>query len=92
MAGDVSPVAMFLTRQQKTGLNSATDNMLTLTRCQDDILTENVWFVGSKASYSGDKRRCHYARRTTTNKQLKIELLSQWKLEAESRNIHKANK
>ena len=27
------------------------------------------------------------ARRQTNNKQLKIELLSQWKLEAESRNI-----
>ena len=60
---------------------------MTLTRCQDHILTENIWFVWSKASYSGDKRRCHYAgRTTTTNKQLKIELLSQWKLEAEFRN------
>ena len=48
----------------------------------------HIWFVWSKASYSGDKRRCHYAGRTDgqTNEQLKIELLSQWKLEAESRN------
>ena len=45
--------------------------MLTLTRCQDHILTENIWFVWSKTSYSGDKRRCHYVGRTTTtmNKQ-----------------------
>ena len=33
--------------------------------------------------------RCHYAGRTMTNdKQVKIELLSQWKLEAEFRNKH----
>ena len=38
---------------------------LTLTHCQDDhILTENIWFVWSETSYSGDKRRCHYAGRT----------------------------
>ena len=45
---------------------------------------KNIWFVCSETSYSGYKRRCYYAGRT--NKQLKIELLSQWKLEAESRN------
>ena len=33
--------------------------MLTLTCCQDHILTENIWFVCSEASYSGDERRCH---------------------------------
>ena len=32
------------------------------------------------------KRRCHYAGRTNDDEQLKIELLSQWKLEAEFRN------
>ena len=52
--------------------------MLTLTCCQDHFLTENIWFVCSETSYSGYKRRCYYAGRT--NKQLKIELLSQWKL------------
>ena len=37
--------------------------------------------------FERDKRRCYNAGRTTTttNKQLKIELLSQWKLEAEFR-------
>ena len=57
--------------------------MLTLTRCQDHILTENVWVVWSKTSYSGDKKKCRYAGRTNDDKQLKIEQLSQWKLEAE---------
>ena len=57
---------------------------LSLTCCQDHILTEIIWFVWSKTSYSGDMRRCHYAGRT--DEQLKIELLSQWKLEAEFRN------
>ena len=57
---------------------------MTLTCCQDHILTENIWFVWSETSYSGDERRCY---RCGTNKRtLKIELLSQWKLEAEFRN------
>ena len=63
--------------------------MLTLTCCQDHILTENIWFVWSKTSYTaytGDERRCHYAGRTN-GEQLKIELLSQWKLETEFRNF-----
>ena len=33
--------------------------MLTLTCCQDHILRENIWFVCSETSYSGDERRCH---------------------------------
>ena len=58
--------------------------MLTLTCCQDHILTENIWFVCSEASYSGDERRCH--QRGTNDEQLKIELLSQCiAMEAESR-------
>jgi hypothetical protein len=28
--------------------------MMTLTCCQDHILTENIWFVWSKTSDSGD--------------------------------------
>ncbi len=39
-----------------------------------------------KKSYSGYKRQCYQAGQQTTNKQGKIELLSQWKLEAEFRN------
>ena len=60
---------------------------MTLTCCQDHILTENIWFVWSETSYSGDERRCHRCGTTErTNEQtLKIELLSQWKLEAEFR-------
>ena len=62
--------------------------MNTLTHCQDHILTVNIWLVWSRTSYSGDERRCHGC---GTNEQpniedRKIELLSQWKLEAESRN------
>merc|ERR1712208_269 len=57
---------------------------VTLTHCQDHVLSENIWFVWSKTSYSGYKRPCHQAGRTT-NEQGKIELLSQWKLEAEFR-------
>ena len=41
-------------------------------RCRE--LSENVWLVWSKTSYSGDKWRCH---RCGTNKQqVKIGLLS----------------
>ena len=61
---------------------------MTLTSCQDHILTEKIWFVWSKISYSGDKWRCHYAGRRQT---VKIELLSQWKLEAEFHNISNSN-
>ena len=27
--------------------------------CQDHILAENIWFVWSETSYSGDERRCY---------------------------------
>ena len=59
---------------------------MTLTCCQDHILTENIWFVWSETSYSGDERRCHGCG-TNDERTVKIELLSQWKLEAEFRNI-----
>ena len=56
-----------------------------LEKCyQDDILTENIWFVWSETSYSGDERRCFQCG-TNKDRTLKIELLSQWKLEAEFR-------
>ena len=61
-----------------------TEDIMTLTCCQDHILTEYIWFVWSKTSYSGDRRRCY--RCGTNERTLKIELLSQWKLEAEFRN------
>ena len=38
---------------------SSYEDMMMMTRCQDHILTENIWFVWSKTSYSGDKWRCH---------------------------------
>ena len=57
---------------------------MTLTCCQDHMLTENIWFVWSETSYSGDERRCY--RCGTTEQTLKIELLSQWMVEAEFRN------
>ena len=34
-------------------------HMMTITHCQDHILTENIWYVWSTTSYSGDKRRCY---------------------------------
>ena len=40
-------------------MNTGYVHMLTLTCCQDHILTENIWFVWSETSYSGDERRCH---------------------------------
>ena len=46
------------------------EDMMTLTCCQDHILTENIWFVWSKTSDSGDKWRCH---RCGTNKQTNSE-------------------
>ena len=65
--------------------------MMMLTRCQDHILTENILFVWSETSYSGNERRCY---RCGTNEQtneqtVKIELLSRWKLEAEFPNSEK---
>ena len=55
-------------------------NIVMMKDCQDHILTENMWFVWSKTSYSGDKRRFHQEGRTTRNddKQGKIVLLSLW--------------
>ena len=61
--------------------------MLTLKCCQDHILTENIWFVWSETSYSGDERRCYRCGTNNNQRTVKIELLSQWKLEAEFRNI-----
>ena len=37
----------------------STQQWMTLTCCQDHILTENIWFVWSETSYSGDERRCN---------------------------------
>ena len=53
-------------------------------------LSENVWFVWSKTSYSGDKRRCYQAGRRRTNDEQTMEdratqPLGCWK--AEFRNI-----
>ena len=51
----------------------------------DDKLSENnIWLIWSRASYSGDKWRCHHAGRTNNN-QRKC-LLSYWILKAEFRN------
>ena len=44
--------------------------MLTLTCCQDHILTKNIWFVCLETSYSGDERRCDGC---GTNKRTNIE-------------------
>ena len=45
--------------------NPEGNHMMAMTHCQDHILTENIWFAWSKTSYSGDKRRCYQAGRTT---------------------------
>ena len=34
-------------------------SLMLLKHCQDDILTENIWFIWSKTSHSGDKWRCY---------------------------------
>ena len=51
------------------------EDMMMMKRCQDHILTENIWFVWSETSYSGDKWRCYWCR---TDGQWKIVLLSRW--------------
>ena len=43
--------------------------MLTLACCQDHILTENIWFVWSETSYSGDERRCYRCGTTKRRRQ-----------------------
>ena len=53
---------------------------------QDHILPENIWFVWSETSYCGDEMRCYQCGTTNNEQTVKIELLSQWKLEAEFRN------
>ena len=60
--------------------------MNTLTCCQDHILSENVWFVWSETSYGGHERRCYRCGTNEQQRTLKIELLSQWMIEAEFRN------
>ena len=64
-----------------------------LTHCQDHILTENIWFVWSRTSYSGDKGRCYRCGTDvrTDDEQGKIELLSLWMLDAEFRNLLEYN-
>ena len=49
-----------------------------MTRCQDHISTENIWFVWSKTSYSGDKWRCHGCGTTTNERTREDSALSQW--------------
>ena len=50
----------------------STQQWMALTCCQDHILTENIWFVWSETSYSGDERRC-YRCGTTMNEQTHTE-------------------
>ena len=59
---------------------------MTLTCCQDHILTEKIWFVWSETSYSGDERRCYRCGTNEQQRTLKIELVSPWMIEAEFRN------
>ena len=60
--------------------------MLTLTCCQDHILTEIYGLYGLKL-HIVEKRRDVTMRDDDDDEELKIELPSQWKLEAESRNF-----
>ena len=61
---------------------SSCDHMMTMTHCQDHILSENIWFLWSKTSYSGDKWRCHrggtdgWARKDSATQLLICALLS----------------
>ena len=63
--------------------------MLTLTCCQDHILLENIWFVCSETSYSGDERRCYRCGTTDRTTEDRATQPMEWKLEAESRNFNK---
>ena len=56
------------------------EDIMMMTQCQDHILTENIWFVWSNTSYSGDEWRSHECGRTN-DEQGKIALLSLWMLE-----------
>ena len=60
---------------------------MTLKCCQDNILTENIWFYGLKhhiVEMRGDVTNAG----GTNNEQVRIELLSQWILEAEFHKIY----
>ena len=55
--------------------------MMTLSCCQDHFITENIWFVWSQTSYSGDKWKyywCGMDGQTDDIKQGKIEQHSLW--------------
>ena len=63
--------------------------MFTLTCCQDHISQKIYDLYGWKHHIVEMRGDVTDAGQTTNNEQLKIELLSQWKLEAESRNFGK---
>ena len=56
---------LWIFKQLDNSKLGSTQHMITLTCCQDHILTENIWFVWYGTSYSGDERRCY--RCGTTN-------------------------
>ena len=63
---------------------------MTLTCCQDHMLTENIWFVWSETSYSGDERSCHGCgtnneRTTNIEDRATQPMPMQWMIEAEFR-------
>ena len=60
---------------------------MTLTCWQDHILIENIWFVWSKTSYSGDERRCYNAGQTTNERTFEDRATQPLKRKAEFRNI-----
>ena len=60
--------------------------MLTLKCCQDHILTEKYGLYGLKHHIVEMRGGVTDAGQRTNKQTLKIELLSQWKLEAEFRN------
>ena len=57
---------------------SSYEDMMMMPPCRDHILTENIWFVWSETSYSGDRWRCYRCGTDDDDEQGKIELLSQW--------------
>ena len=84
----------FLKIQHKLGLLccmiiwwSSYEDMMTMTWCQDLIITENVWFAWSNSSYSGDKWRCHRCGTNDerTREDSATQPMDSWK--AESRNF-----
>ena len=62
-----------------------------MTRCRDHILTENIWFVWSTTSYSGDKLEAESRKYNASSSLLFRESLfsGDWTMREISTKVHK---